>query len=74
MNRFAVMWTAWTDWNPLGLSVLITLVIAPPLVAFKIFEPCWSCYDFEAAAIHEVRMHAVGATWLTLRFRTMASN
>mmetsp|Transcript_60681 Transcript_60681/g.180526 ORF Transcript_60681/g.180526 Transcript_60681/m.180526 type:complete len:454 (-) Transcript_60681:1343-2704(-) len=42
------------EWNPLTLSLVITAIISPSLVAFKIIEPCWSCYDFEAAAIHEI--------------------
>jgi len=33
--------------------------VLPPLFWFEIFLPCWECYDFEAAASHEVG-HALG--------------
>ena len=42
--RLPVLWTA----------LRLTLLWAPPLFYVKIFLPCWDCYDFEAAAAHEI--------------------
>merc|ERR1719502_115188 len=35
------------------------LIIVPPLVATRIFAPCFDCFDFEAAALHEIG-HFIG--------------
>jgi len=43
-----------SHWNPLTLTILITVLIVPPLIANTIFQPCFQCYDFEAAALHEI--------------------
>lgn len=42
-----------SNWNPLLLALLLTGVIAPPLVLTEILLPCWDCADFEAAILHE---------------------
>eukprot|EP00316_Scyphosphaera_apsteinii_P023363 CAMPEP_0119309582 /NCGR_PEP_ID=MMETSP1333-20130426/15845_1 /TAXON_ID=418940 /ORGANISM="Scyphosphaera apsteinii, Strain RCC1455" /LENGTH=578 /DNA_ID=CAMNT_0007313575 /DNA_START=76 /DNA_END=1812 /DNA_ORIENTATION=- len=42
------------DWNPAILTTFIILIIIPPLLNNQIIMPCWDCYDFEAAALHEI--------------------
>ena len=42
------------EWNPIAFAIIVTMLIAPPLVARKILSPCWNCYDFEAATLHEI--------------------
>ena len=32
----------------------LVLLLAPPLFYVQIFLPCFDCYDFEAAAVHEI--------------------
>jgi hypothetical protein len=41
-------------WNPLTLTIFISIIIIPPLLVGKVFSPCWSCYDFESTALHEI--------------------
>jgi len=43
----------------LGLTMQIVCLIVPLMVQFYIFEPCFDCYDFEGAAVHEIG-HALG--------------
>jgi len=43
-----------SHWNPFVLTIFILLLILPPLVTTRIFAPCFDCYDFEAAALHEI--------------------
>jgi len=43
-----------THWNPATLTFFVCLLYVPPLISIKIFEPCFDCYDFEAAALHEI--------------------
>ena len=40
----------------LALSLLAKLrfLIAPPAFYFQILLPCWECFDFESAAVHEI--------------------
>ena len=49
---------AWSEalheFSMLGCSLRVILLLAPPIFYLKIFVPCWDCYDFEAAATHEV--------------------
>ena len=49
---------AWSEalheFSMLGCSLRVILLLAPPIFYLKIFVPCWNCYDFEAAATHEV--------------------
>ena len=42
-----------SHWSPIVFAVLLTLVIAPPLVLTYVILPCWECADFEAAILHE---------------------
>lgn len=42
------------DWNPLALALFVSLIVCPPLFSSFIFAPCFNCYDFEAAATHEI--------------------
>ena len=46
-------------WSVLRATLLMLLLIAPPIFFWSIFLPCWECYDFEAAATHEVG-HVLG--------------
>ena len=43
----------------LATTMRLLLLWAPPVTYVLIFLPCWECYDFEAAAAHEVG-HALG--------------
>jgi len=43
-----------SHFNPLTLTIFISLLVIPPLVENKIFKPCFECFDFEAAALHEI--------------------
>ena len=45
--------------NILATTLRLTFVWAPPILYVYIFLPCWECYDFEAAASHEIG-HALG--------------
>jgi len=40
--------------NPMLLTIFILLLVLPPLLTTRIFAPCFDCYDFEAAALHEI--------------------
>ena len=41
-------------WNPVILTIFILMLILPPVITTRIFQPCFDCYDFEAAALHEI--------------------
>jgi len=43
-----------SHFNPLTLTLFITVLVVPPLIENKIFKPCFECFDFEAAALHEI--------------------
>lgn len=43
-----------SHWNPLILATFISILVCPPLIVVKVFNPCFECYDFEAAALHEL--------------------
>lgn len=40
-------------------SAVWLLLLFPPIFFWKIFQPCWSCYDFSSAITHEVG-HVLG--------------
>ena len=42
------------QWSVLGTTFQIVMVVIPPLLYVYIFQPCWDCYDFEAAMVHEI--------------------
>ena len=46
-------------WSVLGTMLRLILLVAPPIFFQLIFLPCFECYDFEAAATHEVG-HVLG--------------
>ena len=41
------------------LLLALLFLIAPPAFYFQIMLPCWECYDFESAAVHEIG-HLIG--------------
>jgi hypothetical protein len=45
--------------SPLGNIIVIFFLTFPPIFYDRIFLPCWECYDFEAAAAHEMG-HVLG--------------
>jgi len=51
VSKISILWT----------SLRLLCVWAPPVFYTYIFLPCWECYDFEAAAAHEIG-HALGLT------------
>ena len=53
-ERFLYLLEEISTWNPLVLAVIWCSILAPPLVLYYIFLPCWDCSDFEAAALHEI--------------------
>jgi len=42
------------NWNPLMLAFFVCIIICPFMFSLYIFAPCFNCYDFEAAATHEI--------------------
>lgn len=40
--------------NPLAFTLICTGIIVPLLFFVQIAVPCWDCYDFEAAMLHEM--------------------
>ena len=48
-----------STWSICGLALRVLFLTAPPLFFELIFLPCFECYDFEAAATHEVG-HVLG--------------
>mmetsp|Transcript_48604 Transcript_48604/g.127008 ORF Transcript_48604/g.127008 Transcript_48604/m.127008 type:complete len:663 (-) Transcript_48604:239-2227(-) len=53
-ERFNAVIRVLSHWNPFVLTIFLLLLILPPLVTTRIFAPCFDCYDFEAAALHEI--------------------
>jgi len=53
-ERFNAVIRVVSHWNPFILTVFIMLLVLPGLVTTRIFAPCFDCYDFEAAALHEI--------------------
>jgi len=47
--------------NLVPLLTLVVTMITPLVFYYRIFLPCWECFDFQAAATHEVG-HALGLT------------
>ena len=41
-------------WGVLPMMALLLSLWVPISIQINIFDPCWNCYDFEAAATHEV--------------------
>jgi hypothetical protein len=42
------------SWGVLPLGFLLLMLWTPISLQVNIFTPCWECYDFEAAATHEI--------------------
>ena len=41
-------------WSVFGTALRLLMLWAPLIFYWKIFRPCWECFDFEGAATHEV--------------------
>jgi len=48
-----------SKWSSCLTAIKLVLFVTPLLFYFFIFLPCWDCFDFEAAAVHEVG-HVLG--------------
>jgi len=46
-------------WSMIWTTVLFLFLLVPLPLYFFVFRPCFQCYDFEAAAVHEVG-HVLG--------------
>lgn len=53
-SRLANAFEEAAEWNPLLTSLQVMLVLSPPILLSKIILPCWDCFDFEAATLHEI--------------------
>ena len=53
-SRLANAFEEAAEWNPLLTSLQVMLILSPPILLSKIILPCWDCYDFEAATLHEI--------------------
>ena len=42
------------SWGVMPLGFLLLMLWTPISLQVNIFTPCWECYDFEAAATHEI--------------------
>ena len=42
------------QWGVLPMTALLLSLWVPVSIQMNIFDPCWNCFDFEAAATHEV--------------------
>ena len=49
-ERLIALLSSLSHWNPMVLTLFITMLLLPPLVTTRIFTPCFDCFDFEAAA------------------------
>ena len=57
--RFQMLMQQMGRISVLATTARLLMLWAPPILYVFIFLPCWECYDFEAAAAHEVG-HALG--------------
>lgn len=58
-ERLKAISAAVSNWSVLGTALRVLLTVTPPLFFELIFLPCFECFDFEAAATHEVG-HVLG--------------
>ena len=40
--------------RPTPRLTVLTLLVVPVSLVRNILQPCWQCFDFEAAAVHEI--------------------
>jgi len=40
-------------YETIAVAFIITVIVGLPLLYWQLFLPCWDCYDFEGAAVHE---------------------
>jgi hypothetical protein len=40
-------------YETISIAFIITVIVGLPLLYWQLFLPCWDCYDFEGAAVHE---------------------
>ena len=52
--RFQMLMQQMGRISVLATTARLLMLWAPPILYVFIFLPCWECYDFEAAAAHEV--------------------
>ena len=45
-------------YETIAVAFIITVIVGLPLLYWQLFLPCWDCYDFEGAAVHEA-----GTVW-----------
>ena len=43
-----------SKYGVLPRMIVLTMLVVPFSLQHNIFTPCWRCYDFEAAAVHEI--------------------
>jgi len=42
------------SWGVLPMTGLLLMLWVPISLQNNVFDPCWQCFDFEAAAVHEI--------------------
>ena len=53
-HRCVALLTRLNGWSMWCTALRFVLIVTPWLFYRQIYLPCWDCYDFEAAATHEV--------------------
>ena len=53
-ERLNIFARVFASYNPFLLTIFILLLVLPALITTKIFAPCFDCFDFESATLHEI--------------------